>query len=304
MLHLIKYCSILFTVVVTAYSQEYPIPAEGSEWNNAEIQGATYYANRIACIGDTIIDSMQYSKLYQTWSTVYYQTGTCEFEYSSGPTPLNEYRGAIRTDEHHKVHYVFPEEDTSRLIYDFSANVGDSILIDGIDSKYFAHVIDVDTILLNEEHRKRITLKGMHGFPDEWIAGIGSTYGLFATFMRPWEKYDTELTCYQEFGIRLYPNITACDRCNIVTGQEVKSKNLCVSIYPNPVTQNCIISWPKEVNARTMNIYDLSGKILLTMNVRGIDNLLLNSKELTKGIFMVELIAEDGGSFKQRFLVL
>lgn len=286
------------------YSQDFPIPAEGAEWNNAEVEGTTYYANRIVCIGDTLIDSIHYSKLYKTWSAVYFQTGACEFDYSSGPYLMESYEGAVRTDEYQKVYYIFPEEDTSRLIYDFSVNEGDSVKIDGYDAEYYSYILGVDTIFLSNGPRKRITMQGIYSFHDEWIEGVGSIYGLLATFMRPWERYDSELTCYQEYGERLYPSVTNCDRCNIVTVDRVDTFNSNISIYPNPITATSIIEWSNMINASKLIFYNLSGRIILLKEATGAESLKISNQELEKGILLMELIDKDQNLYRKRIIVM
>ena len=286
------------------YSQDFPIPAEGAEWNLAERQGTSYSAERIVCIGDTTIESKDYSKLFQTWSANYYQTGTCKFEYTSGPHQRNSYRGAIRTEENQKVYYIFPGEDTIRLIYDFDVSTGDSIKIDGMTGNYYAYVTDIDTIIIGAHQRKQIALQGIYGEYDQWIEGIGSVYGLFATFMRPWEKYATELTCYQEFGERLYPSISNCDRCNIVTEEKVESSDTRISIYPNPTTGIFFARWPERMEIQKLIIYNPSGKIIFMKNAISTNNLAINSKELEKGVLILEVIDDDRSSYKHRIVVL
>lgn len=302
MKRLLVHYIILFLSSI-AYPQDFNIPDEGAEWNIAEVQGTTYYAKRIISHGDTTINSFEYAKLYEIWSAVYFQTGVCEFDYSSGPFQMYQYRGAIRTDENQKVHFVSPNEDTSRLIYDFSVRVGDTIQIDGLDSTYSAYIQDIDTITIDEHPRKRFTLRGARDFHDEWIDGIGSLYGLFATFTRPWEKFVSELTCYRESGNRIYPNETNCDRCDLVTTSLDKQFDSPISIYPNPLDDKAIISWPKAMYARKLLIYDLAGRIIVENDLRGFEHLVIKRQEMKTGVLLVEIIDNSGISHKSRMVV-
>lgn len=294
---------IMFFASLKAYSQDLPIPAEGAEWNTADVQGTTWYAKRIIVTGDTIINSYEYSKLYDIWSAVYYQTGVCEFAYSSGPYQILIYSGAIRTDEHQKVYYVPPQEDTSRLIYDFSVGIGDSIQIDGLDFSYYAFIQDIDTIVLGEHQRKRFTLTGIHGLYDEWIEGIGSLYGILATYQRPWERYDSELTCYRESGTRIFPVNTNCDRCDLVTAYQDKYFNSAISIYPNPVKDNLKISWPEVPGASYLFIYDLDGRIIFDKELHGSEIISIARQELKNGILFVEITDNSGHSHNGKIVV-
>ncbi len=215
---------ILTLVIIAAFtylrSQAYPIPAIGAEWNNTIIQtatlGPTQGTSRIEINGDTIINDIAYSKLFTTWGSSYYQTGQCEFDlFGSGL--INRYEGAIRTDENYKVSY-FPQGETDSIIlYDFSLSVGDSVLISESNNPYYAYVLEIDTILIADNPRKQLTMKGMYGWDDIWIEGIGSLYGLLTTEFRFWEFHDYELTCYEENDIPLYTSRPSCTRCDIAT---------------------------------------------------------------------------------------
>lgn len=294
---------IILLISSIAYSQDFNIPAEGAEWNIADVQGTTYYAKRIISHGDTIINSFEYAKLYEIWSAVYFQTGICKFDYLSVPYQVYQYRGAIRTDKNQTVYYVFPNEDTSRLIYDFSVRVGDTIQIDGLDSTYSAYIQAIDTITIDEHPRKRFTLRGAHDFHDEWIDGIGSLYGLFATFTRPWEKFVSELTCYRESVNRIYPSNTNCDRCDLVTTSLEKQFDSPISIYPNPLHDKAIISWPKAMYARKLLIYDLTGRIIVENDLRGFEHFVIKRQEMNTGVLLVEIIDDSGISHKRRIVV-
>lgn len=295
--------SIILFISPIAYSQDFNIPAEGAEWNIADVQGTTYYAKRIISQGDTVINSFEYSKLYEIWSAVYFQTGICKFDYSSGPYKIYKYSGAIRTGKNQTVYYVSPNEDTSRLIYDFSVRVGDTIQIDGLDSTYSAYIQDIDTVTIDEYPRKRFILRGAHNFHDEWIEGIGSLYGLFATFKRPWERYVSELTCYREYGNRIYPSNTNCDRCNVVTSRLEKQFDSPISIFPNPLHDKAIISWPKSMNARKLLIYDLTGRIIVENDLLGFEHYLINRQEMKSGVLLVEIVDNTGISHKSKIVM-
>ena len=123
-------------------------------------------------IGDTIINEMEYKKL-----TTHY----------SMASPLSrEYVAALRFSENKKVfiHY----DDTEYLLYDFGAQVGDTLEIFGgidyyKDFKTLPHVItEIDTLddgklqmqlmvnLQDEWHERSI--------PITWIEGVGSKDGV------------------------------------------------------------------------------------------------------------------------------
>ena len=122
--------------------------------------------------------------------------------------------------------------------------------------------------------------------------------------MRPWERYDSELTCYQEFGKRIFPTNTNCDRCNIVTNTKAAPSYSTISIFPNPITNISTVVWPVTINARQLIVYDLSGSIIFMKEVIRSGNVSISSQELGKGVLLFELIDNDQNSYKKSILVL
>ena len=206
-------------------------------------------------IGDTIINEMEYKKL-----TAHY----------SMASPLSrEYVAALRFSENKKVfiHY----DDTEYLLYDFGAQVGDTLeIFGGIDHykdfKTLPHVItEIDTLddgklqmqlmvnLQDEWHERSI--------PITWIEGVGSKDGVVqnvATLKSG--LVGIELLC-------AYHN----DECIYTTDNPYYTSLGCV--YNDP-----IFSATEEVNAPTQSIQKImyNGQLLIlrdskTYNVMGVE---------------------------------
>ena len=137
--------------------------------------------------GDTIIDNKEYIKVYQ-------QFCSSETECSEN----KDYYAAVRQDTiNEKIYCIQVDDGVERLIADFDVNVGDEITVysfsywgDNWRDERLVEIQDVDEIIIDGQHRKRISIADTHGwrynpddpdFPyDVWIEGLGSiVYGLF-----------------------------------------------------------------------------------------------------------------------------
>jgi hypothetical protein len=218
----------------------------------------------------------------------------------------NNYIGAIRTNIDRQVLFV-PDGDTIiNLIYDFSVDVGDSIIIDGIGSQYTFLVVSIDSILITNNYRKRISLMGINYLHEEWIEGIGSTFGLLATwFNRHWEFYDYGLTCYMENGIQIYPERgTGCNLCDILTNTNGIYTRHSITIIPNPLLKESRILYPSEIHPILINVYSVEGRLVYSKDIKDDQNISINRDMFDHGIFILELIDNQNNSFKKKFIAL
>lgn len=297
---------VLLASYISLLSQVFTIPADGAEWNNTVISIGTDHliTTRVETEGDTLIGSVLYTKLFKTWKVNYYQEGAgCKYHITSGPSNINYYEGAIRTNEMGEVQFIWEYDTIVRTIYNFSLLEGDSVQIDGIDVKYYAFVQNVDTISINDQERKRITLVGIHGLTDVWIEGIGSIYGLFATFDRHWEAVDYELTCYEENGVTMYDVHPECTRCDIATKTSIHRVDAKLSVFPNPIYDRSVIEWSYSFQPEQMNVFDLLGRKLYSKSINGASNTYIDRTNLEKGVLLLEVLDNEGETYKQLIIV-
>ena len=288
------------------FSQDFPIPAEGSQWNNAvtylETIEYSFNTERIETHGDTLIMGILYKKLYLTWAATYHPVGDCEFKYNSGPTWFNYYKGAIRTNNSNRVLYIAPQDTVIRTLYDFSLNVGDTLHINGLHEQYSLAVTRIDSILIAGEYRKRIETYGI--LDDVWIEGIGSVYGLFASIDRHWEKHSYELTCYTENGVNIYPGYSGCNRCNLVSSNLSADAEIEISIYPNPIIDKSNIILPPQIIPVCINIYDESGCLLYSKPIELNEEAFIERNYLKPGILLLEIQDINEYSYFQKLIVI
>lgn len=202
-------------------------PDSNATWVNAyyhvsspypSLQSVDYYCMGIA---DTVINAVQYS-----------QISNC----------LNGYRGALR-DANGKVYYVPKDSVQEYLLYDFTAESGDTVkdvYIEALSFGWFpgqGSLMDVsigvvDSVLYGGIWRKRMRLGGAY-----WIEGIGNTQGLL------WDPFVNisnlliKLECLSVNDSSIYPT-SGYGPCDLLTVGQSPDVDVYVSIKDtngNPV---------------------------------------------------------------------
>ncbi|MCY7410306.1 MAG: hypothetical protein LH473_08540 [Chitinophagales bacterium] len=109
-----------------------------------------YYTN-----GDTIIDSIEYKKLY------------VDIIYSAQPDYYGLYGGALREDTlNRKIYFYCACNPMEQLLFDFDLHTGDlapqTFLHADEDSMWIS---DIDSILIGNDFHKRFNLSCLTGYP-------------------------------------------------------------------------------------------------------------------------------------------
>jgi hypothetical protein len=96
------------------------------------------------------------------------------------------YYAAVREDTSGEKIFCFHKDDyAERLIADFSRQVGDTVSVYSFwpfesPIKKLLEVSAIDSILIQNEYRRKLDLSDAgYNYPESWIEGIGSTWGLF-----------------------------------------------------------------------------------------------------------------------------
>jgi hypothetical protein len=72
-------------------------------------------------------------------------------------------------------------------------------------------------------------------------------------------------------------------------------KNQIISVYPNPVTDKCMITFGDEnVDFQTLNVYDVSNRKVFSKKNQSINQIELDLTWLTNGVYFFEFIGKDG----------
>lgn len=261
-----------------------------SKWNVAKIYPAANQENPnfVATTtivygfqGDTLINSEQWFKLYSTSDSLF-QSNLL-------------YRGLLR-EENDKVFYLDTLNQLDTL-YDFSLNVGDSVLFDlyGMFPEWL-QVVNVDSVQISGDYYRRLkfaepTMNAFDELNEIWIEGIGSIHGpLFPNFPVKFsqEMPDSMLvTCtfsnnQQVWQHQSYPSCYV----NIVLSVD-RLELLDFNIYPNPFLDRIQI---ENIGSQQYELTLLNslGQTIKRMQVNG-GNQIIDLTELQVGIYLLRI---------------
>lgn len=155
-----------FSFILRA-QEYYPFIEEGKTWAELNVfqhpipDAPILYSTRTFKFeGDTTFEGNSWKKLFVTSNDPELESWQQEFCF---------YR-----EQDRKVYRYSDPMTGEEMIYDFSLSLGDSIfIVDGQPFDYWIHVVEVDSIEVRGNMRKRIQFDD----PAEvWIEGLGSTY--------------------------------------------------------------------------------------------------------------------------------
>ncbi|MDO9512101.1 MAG: T9SS type A sorting domain-containing protein [Bacteroidales bacterium] len=232
--------------------------------------------------GDTLINSEQWFKLYSTNDSLFQNNLL--------------YRGLLR-EENNQVFYIDTLNQLNTL-YNFSLNVGDSVLFDLDNGMYpeWLQVVNVDSIQINGDYYRRLkfaepTMTAFDELNEQWIEGIGSIHGpLFPNFP---VKFSQEIpdsmlvTCTFSYNqhVWMHPSYPSC-YVNIVLSVE-KLELYDFKIYPNPFTDRIQIE-NTGLQPYELTILNSLGQTIKQMQLNN-DHQALELTELKAGIYFIRI---------------
>ncbi|HAH58271.1 MAG TPA: hypothetical protein DCL86_09000 [Bacteroidales bacterium] len=231
--------------------------------------------------GDTIINDELWFKLYSTNDSLFHNDLL--------------YRGLLR-EENNKVFYLDTLNQLDTL-YDFSLNVGDSILFD-LHGMYpeWLQVVSVDNIQINGDDYRRIkfaepAFQAFDQLNEIWIEGIGSIHGpLFPNFPVTFSQEQPDsmlLICSfsNNQHIWQHPSYSDC-YINIVLGTEQREV-YDIKIYPNPFTNKIHIE-NNKMGRYELTILNGLGQTIKKTQISN-DNQTIDLTDLEAGIYFLKI---------------
>ncbi len=274
----------------------HPFPTDSATWSVEEYYWATFpaqngcIARHYGLVGDTVINSLNYSKLYGNNLLSNFPYFDTSFNF-----PTATYLAAVREDPSKKVWIREPNDTTDQLYYDFSLNVGDTFCFNYFNVGCYPVVL-VDSIFINGGYRRQIHFTPFN--TETWIEGIGSTTGWFQ-----WQytgSWSYQLLCYKENQIQLY-GLNYC-HCDTYTGTEEILQNPMIKIGPNPAT-NTVYIYSEDPNStiQTVRISSILGLEIMSINnysrLKAID-----ISNMSNGIYMVTLTDKEHNVFTRKLI--
>lgn len=271
----------------TIFAQNYtPFPMENAVWTGLDfIPSNTFnpysYWHFIVKGQDTLINDIVYKKI--------------------------DKKGGIRNNnitairEKDKIIYL-RENNKDTILYDFNIKAGDTIngKIYGysLNSPYKVIVQTIDSILINNQYRKKYRLKIPNFSYGEIIEGIGCRCGFIPSFTSL--DQGGSLSCHSIDGEAIYGGNNG--KCDLVSNKEV-IKNLAeVQIYPNPVVDNSFLKIPDDVSIDRATVYDVLGRIVKSYNVANSPPEIFK-KDYPKGVYFVHVFYQKQLIALSKFIV-
>jgi hypothetical protein len=225
--------------------------------------------------GDTTIQGLVHSKISFTAGSLF--------------DPLQHtYHSAIREEE--GKWFCVPENETSEyLLVDFSAGIGDTVVIDNPYWPEFMPleliVSDIDETMIAGRRVWVMIRSNGEGF-DHWIEGIGSTQGLMEFVNTGYWDAGTSLICFFEDEINTYQGNSEYNCISPLTIPLNERQEPAVSLRPNPASDRVMID---GVTAREAAVLDpRAGMVRLTYDLQEVQ-----VHELPAGIYFIRIIDQE-----------
>ena len=256
---------------MTMQAQDYiPVVQKGNEWHTFET--AIHWINNYVnwCSGDTLIGDVRYMKIM----------GTLNNGNPNLFTVLREEDGKVW-----KRHLNTSEET---LLYDFTANVGDTLTIGDFGQRLI--VDSIGTVQIGNADRKKFWLRlqsnnpGGYQFTETWVEGIGSDYGLL------WSGYLSIpdgwhcLLCFHQNGELVWEN-PEYGFCTYTAVEETKDSR--ISVYPNPAKDKVVI---EGLEACSVQVYNALGQLVKQVQ----DTNEISVAGLPEGVYLLKVTEADG----------
>ncbi len=90
-------------------------------------------------------------------------------------------------------------------------------------------------------------------------------------------------------------NFPSCLNLNIGINEEIKNKTEELFIYPNPANNNITVVYKTTSKKYTINIYDATGRIVKTNEIKNSDETIVNINDLKDGIYLINV--KDGKNY-------
>ena len=271
---------------VAVYAQEYvPIIQEGNVWNTLDVTVSmynTYYNNVNWFSGDTIINDVRYAKLM----------GTTDGDAPHLFSLLREDNGKVweRLNNQREI-----------LLYDFTANVGDTLWCGLWADEYHYNIVDSISI----EHiggvdRKKFWFGLEYGWfgtaaTEIWIEGIGSDLGLLYSGSASISGAYYNTLCFHQNDELIWQNPNYDDCTFDAVGENIGVKMV---LYPNPTKGTIKI---EAENIQNVSIYNYFGEIIFETETSG-NTFEYDFSDKKSGLYIIKVRMSDGSEFTERIV--
>lgn len=290
--------ALLIALTTFSYAQTnvyHPFPDSNAVWGMSSgcvdmvNQCGNYMYVKLYYAGDTIIDGYSYKMIYQGVGP---QTNSSCCGISSPGYGFLRQDTAAR-----KVYWRDQWMSSDTLLYDFTLNVGDTLIgFLNCDTSPPLTVNSVDSILVGASYRKRINFKSTDVCADYFsiIEGIGGTTGLGIPLCTAPFQNGTMLECFTVNGNLIYTSSPPCSLDTIPCGTSLvgfddswynqpKKK---LSIFPNPSIENIILECQEIYLPLHVSVCNMLGRKLLEKEINT-EHSEIDISSFSKGIYFL-----------------
>ena len=243
--------------------------------------------NRYFFLGDSIIQGIEYNKIY-SYPIISTNPGPYCPPFAISNT-IYSIISLLREDTiAKKVFYLDINSNTEHLLYDFSLNSGDTLFSQYAGQGNLLIVDSIGNILLNTGGSRKIIYLNNGQY---YIESIGGSQGLFFPMIEAIGGSNRP-GCVIENGLSLidWPNRIDNDCFYFLNTNNINPENYELIIYPNPTASYTTIKWKMPVDEAKLTIIDISGRKLVDVTIKGKEgNWLWDTRNISNGIYLYEL---------------
>lgn len=307
-----KYLVIILLLCRIGYFAQtnvyHPFPNDTAYWgiatSNASCSNTVCPYERIFQMGDTVVNSMQYKKVYSQWGW-FGPPSNCGGQGTSCYSPYASLtlRCFLRQDSAAKKVYVaIPPGNHDTLLYDFNLNMGDTLPKTYAYSGWLypngSRVIQkIDSVLINGHYNKAFIVDPAHtGECSYLVEGVGSSTDLLSMGcgLGSYQWVD----CFDSNPVQFGANGFLCVGYAVAG---IKNEPLArqFKISPNPSGGLIEVELPQ--NASCVRVFDLVGKEIKIQKVNA-EKVEVNLADYENGIYFVE-VKTTGGIITQKLIL-
>ena len=227
----------------------------------------------------------------------------------------SQHSSEIMYDENGKVFYRFGND--FKLIYDFTANVGDTIKFEFKSHSVNSYIIDTtyqvlcvvtkieSEIIDNEKIRKFFTTLIKYDSLNHvlwpkyynYLERIGFEYEFIHKISVPTTDGPHTLRCYQDSDIQYSTDWwklidKPCDYKFLSITNQISTKEL--NIFPNPAKNQLSISNPTNIQIKKIELIDFSGRVVQIWRAQELAENTLDIQHIPPGIYLLKATTEIG----------
>lgn len=177
------------------------------------------------------------------------------------------------------------------LLYDFSLEVGDTLISDYTTSGYSVIVQSIENLILNNgDDVRKFNFVGCDAF---YIESIGGSQGLAGGLLMP--EYPDELFCVEDQGVGLLSDCAGW--VDINENQFTNS----IQIFPNPAIDFIRITGLETNNIASIKIYNCFGKEIISKDL-SVSTETIDVSQLQSGCYFLR-VGNNGEYAATKFIV-